>query len=58
MNPIRYDIQIHRDADRIRSLAQQTGDAVAYIQAAELYERCGDFDKARICREAAEKLAK
>jgi hypothetical protein len=58
MNILRYENSIHRDADKIHALAQQNGEAAAYIRAAELYEKAGDFNQARICREAAERLAK
>jgi hypothetical protein len=56
MNTVRYESQLHRDADRLHELAQRTGDRAAYIRAAELYELCGDYRQARICRECAERL--
>ncbi len=58
MNIGRYETEVHKDADRLHARAQQTGVAADYIRAAELYERCGDFEQARACREAAERLAK
>jgi hypothetical protein len=58
MNTVRYETQLHRDADRLHELAQQNGDRAAYIRAAELYELCGDYRQARICRECAERLAR
>lgn len=58
MNPVRYENEIRKDAVRLHTHAQQTGEAAAYIRAAELYERCGDYKLAAICREAAERLAK
>ena len=58
MNVIQYEIEVHKDAEKIHRLAQQNGDAKAYEHAAQLYELCGDFDKARVCYEAAERLSK
>jgi hypothetical protein len=56
MNTIRYESELHKTADRLHALAQLTGDAAAYIRAAEIYEKCGDWEQARICRECAERL--
>jgi hypothetical protein len=58
MNIVRYESQVHRDADRKHQYAQTTGRAVDYIAAAEMYEKCGDFNQARVCREAAAALGK
>jgi hypothetical protein len=58
MNVISYELKIKRDADKIHELAQQNGEAAAYIRAAELYEASGDFEQARVCREAAAALSK
>ena len=57
MNVQRKEANVHKDADKIHQLAQNTGDANGYIRAAELYEKAGDFEQARLCREAAERLA-
>ena len=51
-----YETMIHRSADRAHEAAQRSGLAVDYTVAAELYEKAGDYNKARICREAAERL--
>ncbi len=56
MNIHRYEIEIKKDADKIHARAQQSGEAVDYIKAAELYERCGEFEQARVCRESADRL--
>jgi hypothetical protein len=58
MNILRYENELKKDADKIRERARQTGEAVDYIAAAELYEKCGAWDDARQCREAAARLAK
>lgn len=54
MNVHRYDAETHKRADRLHDRAQQTGRAEDYTAAADLYERCGMYEKARVCREAAE----
>jgi len=56
MNIDRYEKVLHREADAAHEAAQQSGLVSDYIVAAQLYEKCGDFDLARICREAAERL--
>ena len=54
MNIIRFETEIHKDADKIHARAQESGEAVDYLKAAELYEKCGDFQQARVCRDAAD----
>jgi hypothetical protein len=56
MNIARFETEIHKRAERLHKRAQQTGDKAAYIRAAELYERAGDFEKALVCRNAADRL--
>lgn len=56
MNILRYEQEIRKDADKMHKHAQDTGIPQAYIAAAQLYEKCGDFDVAAVCREAAERL--
>ena len=56
MNIDRYEQVLHREADAAHEAAQESGLATDYIVAAQLYEKCGDFGMARICREAAERL--
>jgi hypothetical protein len=56
MNVHRYETQVHKDADKAHRAAQQSGYASDYIKAAELFEKCGDYGMARVCREAAERL--
>ena len=58
MNIDRQETQTKRYADKMHEHAQETGIREAYIKAAELYEQCGEWDKARVCREAAERLPK
>lgn len=58
MNVRRYEIALHKEADKVHEAAQKSGQAYDYIKAAELYERCGDFEQAAICRNAAARLAK
>jgi hypothetical protein len=58
MNIIRFETEIHKRAERLHERAQQTGDRAAYIRAAELFERAGDWNKARVCRECADRLPK
>lgn len=58
MNVSRYESELRKDADRLHRYAQQTGRAVDYIKAAEIYERAGDYQQAQVCREAAERLEK
>ena len=53
MNVIRYEQEIRKDADKMHAHAQSTGLAEAYERAAQLYERCGDFEQARVCYNAA-----
>lgn len=57
MNIQRYEHETHKDADRMHQHAQDTGERAAYIAAAQLYERCGEYALAAVCREAAERLA-
>jgi len=47
---------LHKEADAAHEAAQKSGLATDYIVAAQLYEKCGDFGMARVCREAAERL--
>ena len=54
MNILRYETELRKDADKAHALAQNSGQAVDYEEAAELYEKCGAFELARVCREAAE----
>jgi hypothetical protein len=56
MNIARFETETHNRAERLHESAQQTGDKAAYIRAAELYERAGDFEKALVCRNAADRL--
>jgi hypothetical protein len=56
MNVQRYETEVHKTADKLHEHAQQTGEAAAYIVAAQWYERAGDYEAARRCREAAERL--
>jgi hypothetical protein len=56
MNIIRFETEIHKRAERLHERAQQTGDKAAYIRAAELFERAGDYEKALVCRNAADRL--
>ena len=58
MNIDRYEIVLHKTADAAHEAAQQSGLASDYIIAAQLYEKCGDFALARVCREAAERSNK
>lgn len=58
MNVLRYETELKKDADKIHERAQQSGEAVDYIAAATLYERIGEYELARRCREAAGILAK
>lgn len=56
MNILRQETEIHKNADKVHAKAQDSGDAYDYIVAAQLYEYAGDWDQARVCREAAESL--
>jgi hypothetical protein len=56
MNIIRFETETHKDAEKLHKHAQQTGDAAAYRRAAQLYERAGDYGKARVCYDAADAL--
>ena len=56
MNIIRYEQEVRKDADKAHAAAQQSGYPSDYVKAAELYEKVGEFDLARVCREAAERL--
>lgn len=56
MDNKRYEDQLHRQADRLHDYAQQTGEPVDYVLAAEMYEKAGDYESARLCREAAARL--
>lgn len=56
MNVIRYETNVHKEAAQKHQQAQRSGNYMDYLDAAELYEKCGDFQKATVCREAAEKL--
>jgi hypothetical protein len=56
MNTVRYEQGVKRAADRLHQRAQETGIAADYIGAATLYEKCGEYNLARICREAAARL--
>jgi hypothetical protein len=56
MNILRFETEIHKRAERLHKRAQQTGDKAAYIRAAELFERAGDYEKALVCRNAADRL--
>jgi hypothetical protein len=56
MNIIRFETETHKRAERLHERAQQTGDKTAYIRAAELFERAGDYEKALVCRNAADRL--
>lgn len=47
-----------KQADKLHEAAQKSGNANDYVLAAELYEKCGWYNLARQCREAAEKLQK
>jgi uncharacterized protein HemY len=58
MNIFRYENAVHKEADRAHAAAQQSGKPSDYVKAAELYEKCGDFEQAAQCRNAAESLAK
>ena len=50
--------EVKKQADRMHQTAQKSGNANDYVLAAELYEKCGLYNMARQCREAAEKLQK
>lgn len=56
MDNNRYESELHKRADRLHDYAQRTGLAFDYIKAAEAYERSGDYEAARLCREAAARL--
>lgn len=56
MNVIRLETNTHKTAERLHKYAQQNGDAAAYRRAAQLYERAGDYEKARVCYNAADVL--
>lgn len=56
MNILRYESEVRKDADKVHQRAQISGEYSDYIRAAELYEKVGDWDMARRCREAAGRL--
>ena len=56
MNIHRYESEVHKDADKAHEAAQRSGYSSDYIKAAELYEKCGDYYMAQVCRIAAERL--
>jgi hypothetical protein len=56
MNIARFETETHKRAERLHKRAQQTGDRAAYIRTAELFERAGDYEKALVCRNAADRL--
>lgn len=56
MEQYRFEHQIHAKADKAHEAAQKSGLPTDYIVAAELYEKAGSYEQARICREAAERL--
>ena len=58
MNIGRYETEVRKDADKAHAAAQHSGYASDYVKAAELYERVGEYELARVCRDAAERLAK
>jgi hypothetical protein len=58
MNVTRYENETRKAADKIHERAQRSGEEIDYRKAAELYERCGDYRAARVCRDAAEALGK
>ena len=47
-----------KQADKLHQAAQKSGNANDYVLAAELYEKCGLYNMARQCREAADKCQK
>ena len=47
-----------KQADKLHEAAQKSGNANDYVLAAELYEKCGLYNMARQCREAADKCQK
>lgn len=50
--------EVKKQADRMHQTAQKSGNANDYVLAAELYEKCGLYNMARQCREAADKCQK
>ncbi len=58
MSVDRYETEAHKKANKAHERAQQTGRAVDYITAADLYNKSGDYDAERACRDAADRLAK
>lgn len=58
MEQYRYEQQIRTKADKAHEAAQRSGLPTDYIVAAELYEKAGEYEQARLCYEAAERLPK
>jgi gamma-glutamyl:cysteine ligase YbdK (ATP-grasp superfamily) len=56
MNIERQETRTHKLADKVHTNAQQSGQASDYDHAARLYEEAGNYEQARICREAADRL--
>ena len=56
MNIQRQETRTHKAADRLHEASQRSGQASDYEHPARLYEAAGDYNQARICREAAAKL--